>query len=237
MKIYKFKDLRQENTHSHFFQIIEEKKIWYAAPGTLNDSSEFSFSMDYTPSEKTAALLTSTIQKFGTLAFPAYMTASYAVLNNKIEEFTKSEVDKIIDKCRKTIGVTSFSKSQTDPWLWETYGGQGFGAVVEFEIPDSDLGEIYHSVSYSKANVFHVDLFLESALGSTENVFRKILCTKKSKWKPEMEIRFLGKTPNVNISFDVQITGVIIGEKVSEPLVKKIERICIENNISAYCKK
>lgn len=237
MKIYKFKDLRQENTHSHFFQIIEEKKIWCAAPCSLNDSSEFNFSMDYTPSKKTAALLTATIQKFGSLAFPAYMTASYAVLNNKIEEYAKAEVDKIIENCRKTIGVTSFSLSKTDPWLWETYGGQGFGAAVEFEISDEDLEETYHSVTYSRASVFHVDLFLEAALGNTEKVFRKILCTKTLKWKPEMEIRFLGKTPNINILFDAPITGVIIGEKVSEPLVKKIERICIENDISAYSKK
>ena len=113
----------------------------------------------------------------------------------------------------------------------------GFGAAVEFEVPDIDLGEIYHIVDYSKENIFHVDAFLEAALGDTKKIFRKILCIKTLKWKSEMEIRFLGKTPNVNIKFDVPVTGVIIGEKVSESLVKKIEKSCAERNLKVYFQK
>ena len=234
MKIYKFRDLRQEYTQNHFFHILKENMVWCAAPSSLNDISEFSFSMDYTPSQKTASLLAAMMQKHGKLNFPTYMSASYAVLKNKIEEFAKPEVYKIIDKCRETIGVTSFSLSGTDPWLWETYGGQGFGAVVEFEIQESDIGNIYHLVDYTKENIFHVDMFLESALNNTEKIFRKILCTKTLKWKQEKEIRFLGKTPNINIKLNTPITAVIIGEKVSEQLTKKIENCCVEKDVNIY---
>lgn len=234
MKIYKFKDLRRENLHSHFFQILEENKVWCAAPSSLNDSSEFNFSMDYVPSQRTALLLSSMLQKLGTKTFSPYMTASYTILNNIIEDITKPEVEKIIEKCRNTIGVTSFSLSQNEPWLWETYGGQGVGAVVEFEIADSDLGEIYHLVDYRRQSVFHVDLFMESILGGAEEIFRKILCTKTLKWELEKEIRFLGKSPDVNITFDAPITKIIIGQDVPLPLIKIIEQRCTNKNIE-FC--
>lgn len=187
--------------------------------------------MDYAPSPKTATLLASMIQKLGTSAYPPYMTASFAVLNNLIEEFTKPEVGKIIEKCRNTIGVTSFSLSKSESWLWETYGGKGFGAAVEFEIEDGDVGEVYHLVDYQHENRFHVDSFIESVLGSPENIFKKILCTKTLTWQHEKEIRFLGKIPNVNITFDAPVTKVIIGNKVSGVLYKKIEKRCAEKNI------
>ena len=234
MKIYKFKDLRQDNTHSHFFQMIEYNKVWCAAPGTLNDINEFNFRMDYQPSNRTGVLLDEMIKKLGNLTFPSQMTTCYALLNNKIEEFTKPQVSEIINKCRESIGVTSFSTSKSDPWLWENYGGDGFGGVVEFEVPDEMVGETYHLVNYVEDNIFHIDIFLESQLGQSDEIFRNILCTKTLEWRPEREIRFLGKTPNVNITFDAPVTGVIIGKSLSKPLANRIEECCSDRNISIY---
>jgi len=72
MKIYKFKDLRDESVYDHLFQIIDENKVWCASPGSLNDDKEFDFKMDYKPTERTAILFMNMIKKLGTSKIPSY---------------------------------------------------------------------------------------------------------------------------------------------------------------------
>lgn len=223
MKIYKFKDLADDSTHDHLFQIIDENKVWCAAPESLNDENEFDFKMDYNPTGKTELLLSNMIVKFGQKIFPPHMTASYALLNNKLEEITSPIVGDIVSKCRSTIGVTSFSAVGSGTWLWEKYGGMGNGAVVELELSEERLGNTFHPIEYVSNKIFHVDLFLESHLSDSSRIFKKILCTKTKQWGEEQEIRFLGKTPNVSVTFDASVSGVIIGNKVSDSLKIKIE--------------
>lgn len=234
MKIYKFKDLREESVHNHLFQIIDENKVWCASPESLNDDKEFDFKMDYRPTENTGILLMKMLEKLGKSKFPPNMTASYAIINNKLEEFAKPLVGGIVKQCRSTIGVTSFSTVGSDSWLWEEYGGEGNGAVVEFELPESAIGKTFHPVDYVSERIFHVDIFLESQTSGSSKIFRKILCTKTDKWKDEEEIRFLGKTPNVNITFEAPVTGVTIGNNVSASLAKELESRCRKREINVY---
>lgn len=231
MKIYKFKDLRDDSAHHHLFQIIDENKVWCAAPGSLNDENEFDFKMDYQPTEKTGLLLTKMIAKLGQQRFPPYMTASYALLNNKLEEFTKPLVEDIVRKFRSTIGLTSFSVVGNSTWLWKEYGGMGNGAVVEFELSDQSLGHTFHPVEYVSERVVHIDVFLKSQLADSNQIFKKILCTKTEQWKDEQEIRFLGKSPNVNITFEAPVTGLTIGRNVTDSLKNKLVNLSQKRSI------
>lgn len=226
MKIYKFKNFQDELTYCHLFQIIDENKVWCAAPEKLNDPNEFSFELDYHPTKKTRDLLAKMIEKFGSSNFPPNMTASYALLNNKLEEFTKPVVRDLVRQCRSSIGVTSFSKNGEGDWLWKKYAAQRNGAVVEFEMPDQSLGNTFHSVNYVAKRLFHIDVFLESQLNDSSQIFRNILSTKTKEWQDEQEVRFLGQTPNINIKFEAAVTGITIGKDVSEALIKKLIKHC-----------
>ncbi len=237
MKIYKFKSLQAESTHCHLLQIIDENKVWCAAPETLNDTKEFHFEMDYRPTNKTGILLSNMLEKYSSLNLPPNVKASYVLLNNKLEEFTKPVVVDMVRKCRSAIGVTSFSKTGTGDWLWEEYGGKGNGAVVEFDMPDNSLGKTFHTVDYVTKRLFHIDVFLESQAGDPTQIYRNILCTKTKKWQDEQEIRFLGQTPNINITFDAPATGIIIGKHVSNPLAKKLIQHCDRRKIKVTRQK
>lgn len=226
MKIYKFKSLQDESAHYHLLQIIDENKVWCAAPKTLNDTKEFSFEMDYCPTKKTSILLAKVLEKFGSLNLPPHMKASYVIANNKLEEIAKPVVEDMVKECRNSIGVTSFSKSGTGDQLWKEYGGKGNGAVVEFEMSDASLGRTFHSVDYVAKRLFHIDIFLESQIGDASQIFRSILCTKTKRWQDEQEIRFLGQTPNINIKFEAPVTGITIGRNVSSLLTKKLIEHC-----------
>ena len=237
MKIYKFKDLRNKANHSHFFDILIYNKIWCASPDSLNDENEFRFSMNYSPTSKTAELLTKNIAMLGSGEYPPSMVAAYAVLHNQIEHIAKPIISNVIEKCRSTIGITSFSASATAEELWSEYGGKGNGVVVEFELPDHELGNRYHPVKYVSEKIFHVDVFLEAQLGSSSEVFKQMLCTKTTNWAQENEIRYLAKIQNVGIEFDIPITNIILGKKCDSDCVIEIMKLCKKSGVSVINQK
>jgi hypothetical protein len=232
MKIYKFKELVNEQNHSHSFQIIKENRVWCSEPGSLNDDAEFSFGLDYSPTLETAILLKKLIEKMGSNRFPSHLVADHAISSGNLEEIAKPSIDEAIEKCRSSIGITSFSTVRSGNWLWKNYGGSGNGIIIEFELPESRIGESFHPIEYVNQRVFHIDIFLKSQVQGDPEIYRKILCTKRFKWCKEKEIRFLGKTQNVPIKFDLNITKVIIGKLVKKPVITEIVDCCKERGIN-----
>ncbi len=146
-------------------------------------------------------------------------------------------IDDTIEKCRRGIGVTSFSMTKADDHLWEEYGGKGNGACIEINIPDHLIGQTYHHVRYVPEKTFHIDTFLESAAFSDGDfqTYQNILLTKTKKWEQEEEIRFIGDRQNVNLILDGYISEVTFGSKVPAKtrvqLTVHIANHCAANNI------
>lgn len=61
--------------------------------------------------------------------------------------------------------------------------------------------------------------------------FKNVLCTKTIKWKTETEIRFLGRTPNVNITLETPVKSITIGSKVSDNRTDKLVKVCQHKGI------
>lgn len=232
MKIYKFKDLSDDKVHSHFFQILFENKIWCASPESLNDPEEFQFKIDYCPSERTEFLLGRMIEKLGRSKIPPKMVAAQALRNNRLEKFAAPLMQGIVETCRSTIGVTSFTCTYVGAELWEKYGGSGNGVVLEFEVLDSSIGNMFHHVEYVLERIFHLDIFIESQIGDSLPIFKKILCTKTQHWAHEQEIRFLGKNSNINFTLECPITKVILGDLVSSDIVNRVMMYCEHKSIN-----
>jgi len=240
MKIYKFKDLTEEDKHPHFLQIVLRNSIWCASPDSLNDEHEFKFMLDYKPSPRTAQLLTEVVSQYRTTNFfPPHVSAPMVLRNGKLEEILAPIINNMVQECRNSIGIASFSVKKNDNRLWEEYGGKGNGVLIEINIPDHLVGQMYHFVHYVPQKVFHVDSFLESGLFSNRVVetYRNSLLTKiKRKWAHEEEIRFLSKRPNVNVVFDGYISNVTFGARVPsltfEHLSAQIGPHCKKNNIA-----
>jgi hypothetical protein len=118
MRLYKFKNLSNREWHSHFLQIVLDKCIWCACPDSLNDPEEFRFGLDYRPTPRTLPLLIDAIANFGTanLLLPN-LSASHAITNDRLELLAAPVIAVMIENCRKTIGVTSFSMDGEDPQI------------------------------------------------------------------------------------------------------------------------
>ena len=217
MKLYKFKDLTDESKHCHFLQIVLNNTIWCAKPDSLNDNEEFNFKINYEPSLCTVNLLSKVIDKYKTTSFFASsVSASKAIQFNSLEGIAIPIFNELIQKCRETIGITSFSLTNNDNHLWEEYGGNGNGAIIEITISDSLVGKSYHRVKYVKEKVFHVDTFLEAALYNYNKAFEMMLLTKtKDKWGLEKEIRFIGNQQEVNQIIDGYVSEITFGPNVT----------------------
>lgn len=238
MKIYKFKDLSDEGKHSHFYQIVLKNTIWCAKPDSLNDKDEFKFKLDYKPSSFTSDLLAKVITKYRTTNFlPPHLSASLVLKHNKLEEIASPIIDDVINNCRNTIGVVSFSITKTDNNLWNEYGGKGNGVCIEINIPESLINKSYWPVRYVPEKIFHIDSFLESALfkDSAYNTYRNILLTKTKRWEQEEEIRFIANCQEVNLIIDGYISEITFGTHVQPDTFKRVEaniiNHCNANNI------
>jgi hypothetical protein len=144
MKIYKFKDLSKPEKHSHFYQIVLQNTIWCAKPDDLNDTEEFKFKIDYKPSSATADLLSQVITQYRTTnLLPPHLSASLVLERDRLKEIASPIINNLINKCRSTIGVISFSIIKTDENLWHEYGGKGNGVCIEINIPDPLINKSY----------------------------------------------------------------------------------------------
>lgn len=237
MKLYKFKDLTDESKHYHFLQIVLKNTIWCAKPDSLNDNEEFNFKINYEPSLRTANLLSEVINKYKTTSYlDPCVSASMAIQNNSLEGIATPIIDNLIQECRKTIGITSFSLTNTDSYLWKEYGGKGNGVSIEINISDSFVGQSYHQVKYVKEKEFHVDSFLEAVLSNKAKAFEMILLTKtKDKWAQEEEIRFIGNRQEVNLIIDGYVSEITFGPNVSTGTLNNLMSVitdhCTANQI------
>lgn len=227
MRIYKFKDLTNEQARSYFRQIVMQNSMWCASPDCLNDEDEFRFTVDYSPSPRTHWLLAQVAQYRTTNLSPLQLSASLALENNRLRDIASPIIDSVIEQCRKNIGITSFSATKADERLWKVYGGEGNGACIEINIPDYMLNEIYHSVHYVCKKVFHIDIFLESELFPDKqfNNYRNMLLTKTKKWEHEEEIRFVGQRQNVNWILNGYMSEVTFGPKVPSNILKQLTAV------------
>lgn len=239
MKIYKFKDLSEESKHSHFLQIVLQKSIWCASPDSLNDKNEFKFKLDYEPSQDTADLLAQVVEKYRTTNYlPPHLSATMVLKNKTLKRIAEPIIRGVVQDCRDIIGITSFSLTKEDKELWKEYGGDGNGACVQIDLPDSLVGKLYHKVNYVTDRIFHVDTFLESSLFPERafETYSKILLTKTKKWTTEEEIRFIDKHQKGNFIFDGTVSEIAFGPcvpaHVLDQLESKIVTHCDKNKIS-----
>ena len=238
MKIYKFKDLSDENKHSHFYQIVLKNTIWCARPDSFNDENEFKIKFDYDPSPITAELLTQVVTNYRTTNyFPPNLSVSSILTNRRLGKIATPIINEMIQKCRNKIGVVSFSITKSDDHLWDEYGGAGNGVCIEINIPDEYIGKSYYHVHYVSEKIFHVDSFLESVLNKEKEfeTYKNILLTKTKKWSQEREMRFIGNRQNVNLIVDGYISEITFGANVPPHTLEQVEaniiKHCSSNNI------
>jgi hypothetical protein len=231
MKIYKYKDFSDKAKHEEFYQIVLHNLFWCANPDSLNDEDEFDFKPDCEQSSETLNLLKQIVAKFGTTNhLPPELSVPLALNKNKLKEICEPIFDDMKKKCRKELGVTSFSALKNDKKLWNEYGGKGNGACIEIDIPDHLLNQSFHPVKYITKKIIHVDSIFKSALYQDQliNTYSMLL-TKTKRWSYEEEIRFISNKQDESVKID-DINGITLGDAIPDKALKEIM-----SNIINHC--
>ncbi|MGY0314026.1 DUF2971 domain-containing protein [Alteromonas macleodii] len=239
MKLYKFKSITSEDSFRQVLQYLERNSIWCASVDTLNDSEEFNFAIDYQNTKNTEALLTRLIRKSGRYGLP-HQVARLALESGNLESTLECEIDGLIKKCREQFGVTSFSSLGYGEKLWKSYGGEGNGVILEYDVSDSQMGDIFHFVDYKAEKKVSLDTIIRALTGDEEDCifdfFKNVLCTKTTKWSYESEVRYLAKSSNILIRLSNPVKAIVIGDMVSEENKEKLSQLCLDKGIGIRLK-
>lgn len=220
MKIYKYRSLPggDARAFARIERIIRGRAVWCAAPANLNDTEEFSWTCDFTPSPDTSDLLVDLLVKLkGRPVGLARQLSREAVGRGRLRPVAEPVINDMIRHSRDEIGVASFGTSADNATLWQRYGGDGAGVCIEFDIPDSALGQRFHRVVYDDDRTIHVDDVLRSRFDRRYAAVRYAsLLTKTSFWASEEEIRFLAKRQGLEVVIeDSVVTQIVVGESVT----------------------
>ena len=212
MILYKYKDLTEP---AHVLSILRGR-LFCASPNIVNDPNEFKFTVDYRINQQTFVVLDS-IRKNSGHGF------NISVLGDNFPMKSALELDMVIRplfedlvlQIRRDLGIASFAKDSNSSQLWERYAGDGDGVCVEISLRNEDN---VRRVDYEDDRRIHMNSILASLVdaGARKNLYEKILLTKTTCWQTENEMRYISKVGNVELSFDMNITKLTIGQKVSE---------------------
>src|SRR5207245_7490285 len=110
---------------------------------SLNDrDEEFRFTLDYAPSPRTHDLLSQVVAQYRTTSFlPPNLSASLALENDRLKDIARPIIEDTIEKCRRSVGISSFSMTKADARVCTEYVRYGNGACVEMDSPYLRGGE------------------------------------------------------------------------------------------------
>ena len=126
--------------------------------------------------------------------------------------------------------ICCFSASRDCAYMWEQYGADGAGIMVEYPTPEGSSSGLASKVNYTDDPV-RLDL-----LRLDESAVYRVFTTKAKQWSRENEYRLVErlKEPFSGRSFrysDLRIASVTIGVRLQSTFVKRIREVCREASI------
>jgi hypothetical protein len=223
MRLYKYRDFSEQPDVAirRVEEILRTCCFWCARPEDLNDKDELVWSIDFTPTARTASLLAKRFIEQGRNCNHAYLAGMWAVHQrlDVLEKHGQSALQALIAQGRSEIGILCFATDASDHALmWDRYGGSHCGICIELDVPDSLIGNHLYWVDYKNSKQVHIDQLLDTSTDSAKSVYEVALLTKGISWKPEAEIRFVSKAQNHPVWIEgSKITGINFGGKLPEP--------------------
>ena len=130
-----------------------------------------------------------------------------------------NRVSDALGRCR----VTSLCKTFDNHLLWAYYAGGFTGMAIEVELPSADIVE----VTYDDYFIYLSDYCKRN---DVEGATRAALCKKYTVWRHEQEVRII--TPEPFYDLRQPISRVIVGPRVSQPMINVLHIICSHYGIS-----
>lgn len=134
------------------------------------------------------------------------------------------------DQVYRFWAICCFSASRDCPYMWQQYGADGAGIMVEYPAPEGSSAGLAGKVKYTdepvQIDLCHLD----------ESDVYRVFTTKTLKWSTEREYRlvmrleepFSGKSI---VFSDLQIASVTVGPRLEGAFLDRVRSTCSEHGI------
>jgi len=146
----------------------------------------------------------------------------------------------------KEIGLCSLSETNKSQIMWQMYGNNYKGIVIEYDLTNlntetkfSLIPVIYSDSRNADPLKLYIDLMLDAPEKTKKHSIRslfewilRVISTKNNEWELQKEWRLIGK-PNTRFAA-APISAVYIGKKIAKTNREKILRLARKKHFKVY---
>ena len=222
--VYKYKPLTQNPEHA--FEIIRDSQLFFPSPSQLNDPEEAKpeqYIGDIHDAKYWPKVEKWVRQCISYRAVPpsehAIQSELKALTQQKLNQMTAESSKQYKQAIEQRYRILSFATTPANRHLWEEYAGKFDGVSFEFRT-DSSFGTCYYVCYSDEPRMFDI---------TSDDDYEHLIQTgliKKTRWKPEGEVRMIFGEPPIDSSQPVLVnqrynfqsrylTRLFIGHRVS----------------------
>lgn len=227
MKIYKYQSI-----NDYFWKNLIKNELWFNNPLDFNDyyDSNLPLNFNYTPEEielffKRSCDLNDKTQR----EYEDFIRENKLHIDNL--SANKSEKEKFFkitfeDHIKNRIGISCFSKTGVNDYLWGIYAENNKGICLEF---DTEKDKEYFKNLYEVVYKDKLPI-IKPRLQYLSGDFKELFTTKKTCWQQEEEIRLFRHGTRSDKYNPHSLTKIIFGIKTNIKSINKVIAICLQKN-------
>jgi len=228
-RLYKYRSLRTNKDRNHTLRILTHNEIYFAKCKEFNDPFDCNLHISVDGDFNT--------HKARLRQHNADFSEEKLILQTRKdlqpENIRKRElkVNNDIRRINENVGIFSMSAKRHNLLMWSHYADYHRGICVEFKTTGGklfgcDLQHIDYDVNYPKLSVYDEPDF---------EFVEKCVRTKSADWEYEEEWRILYKRTGCQffLSEDEELSGVILGARISRKNKELVLKCLSENNCKA----
>ncbi|MEB8330779.1 DUF2971 domain-containing protein [Flavobacteriaceae bacterium KMM 6897] len=220
---------------------FEEKTIIKILNGQISKDELYDFSkehidyfFDFDKNNENVALhskenFLSAIEQEKEKSTPIIIEELFISIKIKLEDTIRSSIEKTRDDLFSKIGVSCFSKNNSNLLMWSHYADSHKGFCLEFDSNLEPFSKSFEVIYNSNIPTINSDLLLDDKL-SLES-FKKLLSYKSIDWKHEDELRLLHQEKNKIFRYPRHaLKSIYFGIKITQADVEIVCSLLKTNN-------
>jgi len=225
--LYKYRSLRTKADREHTLRIITHNEIYFAKRKEFNDPFDCNFHISCDVDFNTYK---ARLRKLNpNMSEEEIDKQTHKDLQPEIIRKRERKVNNDIRRVNDKVGIFSMSAKNDDILMWSHYSDHHKGICIEFKtirgkLFGCDILNVEYDVPYPKFTVYD-DANMEYV--------KKFVRTKFSDWSHEKEWRIFYRETGCQIFPPEEISGVILGSRISKRNKSLVLKCLSESNCRA----
>lgn len=232
MMLYKY---TPHNNEDHKYNIITKCELWFSKVEHFNDPIDFNLAYKQQYSKNEIREYFETFIK-NRPNYPKSLKELLRLYGDNKAFVAKQ--NRLFKGFRKCFGVLCMSETPESILMWAHYADKNKGIVYEFNYnlfgceTSKNPNDCPSYIKYTDKREYEL-LSYTLQYEELKEQFSKLLATKAMDWAYEKEVRFMNLDKgDFNRKFDSKcLKSIIFGIKTKGEEIKKVKKLCKENNL------